>query len=92
MGAGVSAHWCLQLPITSTPTSAGHFLSRLGPWRLLGTEPGAGILGPFLKACPPGRAGQKAFKPFCLPAVHRQSHSGTTGQVTGETEGASNSR
>lgn len=32
---GVSAHWSLQLPITSTPTSAGHFLSRPGLKRLL---------------------------------------------------------
>lgn len=27
---GLPAHWSLQLPITSTPTSAGHFLSRPG--------------------------------------------------------------
>ena len=57
-------------------------------------EPGSWVRAP--KAPPPGTAGPEAPRPHPLPAVCKQSLRfcglGATGQVTGEAEGAPDSR
>lgn len=69
---GLSAHWSLQLPITST--SSGHFLSRLelrgGCWsRVPRTKPVTAFLRRLPKACPPRDSRPESTLPSTQPRV-----------------------
>lgn len=70
-------HLCRTLPVRSRTKEAAR-----------GQSPGAGFLGPCLKACPPGTARLKSLRPLPLPSARKQSlkfsRSGATGQVTGQ--------
>ena len=85
------AHWSLQLPITSSPTSAGHFLSCPGLRRLLGDRARGWILEYLPEGLPSwnSRTGicQAPPSTYC-PQSLKFSGSGANGQVTGQAEDA----